>query len=160
LLKKGDIMEFYVTNRDVIKNLKINTGTSSTPTFTDLCTTSELTLNQDFEEKDWYVFCDSIQRSIITGVSMTLEGTVKIDVNNTAIQNILGKVHTLLSAGTISQFNNLQVKFDLLTGVNNAVLEYTTYTANVKMTLESLGGSAEDEGEFGFTMTINGTASV
>lgn len=153
-------MEFYVTNRDVIKNLKINTGTSSTPTFTDLCTTSELTLNQDFEEKDWYVFCDAIQRSIITGVSMTLEGTVKIDVNNTAIQNILGKVHTLLSAGTISQFNNLQVKFDLLTGVNNAVLEYTTYTANVKMTLESLGGSAEDEGEFGFTMTINGTATA
>ena len=153
-------MEFYVTNRDVIKNLKINTGTSSTPTFTDLCTTSELTLNQDFEEKDWYVFCDSIQRSIITGVSMTLEGTVKIDVNNTAIQNILGKVHTLLSAGTISQFNNLQVKFDLLTGVNNAVLEYTTYTANVKMTLESLGGSAEDEGGFGFTMTINGTATA
>lgn len=153
-------MEFYVTNRDVIKNLKINTGTSSTPTFTDLCTTSELTLNQDFEEKDWYVFCDAIQRSIITGVSMSLEGTVKIDINNTAIQSVLGKVHTLLSAGTISQFNNLQVKFDLLTGVNNAVLEYTTYTANVKMTLESLGGSAEDEGEFGFTMTINGTATA
>ena len=153
-------MEFYVTNRDVIKNLKINTGTSSTPTFTDLCTTSELTLNQDFEEKDWYVFCDAIQRSIITGVSMSLEGTVKIDINNTAIQSVLGKVHTLLFAGIISQFNNLQVKFDLLTGVNNAVLEYTTYTANVKMTLESLGGSAEDEGEFGFTMTINGTATA
>lgn len=153
-------MEFYVTNRDVIKNLKINTGTSSAPTYTDLCTTSELTLNQDFEEKDWYVFCDAIQRSIITGVSMTLEGTVKIDVNNVAIQNVLGKVHTLLTAGTISQFNNLSVKFDLLTGVNNAVLEYTTYTANVKMTLESLGGSAEDEGEFDFTMTINGTATA
>ena len=153
-------MEFYVTNRDVIKNLKINTGTSNAPTYTDLCTTSELTLSQDFEEKDWYVFCDAIQRSIITGVSMTLEGTVKIDVNNVAIQNVLGKVHTLLTAGTISQFNNLSVKFDLLTGVNNAVLEYTTYTANVKMTLESLGGSAEDEGEFGFTMTINGTATA
>lgn len=153
-------MEFYVTNRDVIKNLKINTGTSSAPTYTDLCTTSELSLNQDFEEKDWYVFCDAIQRSIITGVKMTLEGTVKIDVNNTAIQNVLGKVHTLLSAGTISQFNNLSVKFDLLTGVNNAVLEYTTYTADVKMTLESLGGSAEDEGEFGFTMTLNGTATA
>ena len=153
-------MEFYVTNRDVIKNLKINTGTSSAPTYTDLCTTSELSLNQDFEEKDWYVFCDAIQRSIITGVKMTLEGTVKIDVNNTAIQNVLGKVHTLLSAGTISQFNNLSVKFDLLTGVNNAVLEYTTYTADVKMTLENLGGSAEDEGEFGFTMTLNGTATA
>jgi hypothetical protein len=153
-------MEFYVTNRDVIKNLKINTGTSSTPTYTALCTTSELTLNQDFEEKDWYVFCDAIQRSIITGVSMSLEGTVKIDINNTAIQNVLGKVHTLLTAGTISQFNNISVQFDLLTGVDNSTLEYTTYTANVKMTLESLGGSAEDEGEFGFTMTINGTASV
>ena len=153
-------MEFYVTNRDVIKNLKINTGTSQNPTYTALCTTSELTLNQDFEEKDWYVFCDAIQRSIITGVSMSLEGTVKIDINNTAIQTVLGKVHTLLSAGTISQFNNLSVKFDLLTGVNNSTLEYTTYTANVKMTLESLGGSAEDEGEFGFTMTINGTAEA
>lgn len=152
--------EFYVTNRDVIKGLKINTGTSSTPTYTDLCTTSELTLNQDFEEKDWYVFCDAIQRSIITGVSMTLEGTIKIDINNTAIQSVLGKVHTLLTAGTISQFNNLQVKFDLLTGVNNAVLEYTTYTANVKLTLEGLGGAAEDEGEFGFTMTLNGTATA
>jgi hypothetical protein len=153
-------MEFYVTNRDVIKNLKINTGTSSTPTYTALCTTSELTLNQDFEEKDWYVFCDAIQRSIITGVSMSLEGTVKIDINNTAIQNVLGKVHTLLTAGTISQFNNISVQFDLLTGVDNSTLEYTTYTANVKMTLEGLGGAAEDEGEFGFTMTLNGTASV
>ena len=152
--------EFYVTNRDLIKNLQLNTGTTDSPTFTALCTTSELTLSQDFEEKDWYVFCDAIQRSIITGVSMTLEGTIKIDVNNTAIQNILGKVHTLLSAGTISQFNNLQVKFDLLTGVDNAVLEYTTYTANVKLTLEGLGGSAEDEGEMAFTMTLNGTATA
>ena len=153
-------MEFYVTNRDVIKELAINTGTSASPTFTKLCTTSELTLNQDFEEKDWYVFCDAIQRSIITGVAMTLEGTVKIDINNVAIQNVLGKVHTLISTGEISQFNNIEVKFDLLTGVNNAVLEYTTYTCNVKLTLESLGGSAEDEGEFEFTMTINGTGTA
>lgn len=153
-------MEFYVTNRDVIKELAINTGTSASPTFTKLCTTSELTLNQDFEEKDWYVFCDAIQRSIITGVAMTLEGTVKIDINNVAIQNVLGKVHTLITTGEISQFNNIEVKFDLLTGVNNAVLEYTTYTCNVKLTLESLGGSAEDEGEFEFTMTINGTGTA
>ncbi len=153
-------MEFYVTNRDVIKNLAINTGTSAVPVYTKLCTTSELTLNQDFEEKDWYVFCDAIQRSIITGVSMTLEGTVKIDINNVAIQNVLGKVHTLISSGEISQFNNLQVKFDLLTNVNNAVLTYTTYICNVKLTLDSLGGSAEDEGEFEFTMTINGTGTV
>lgn len=153
-------MEFYVTNRDVIKNLQINTSTTSTPSYTNLCTTSELTLNQDFEEKDWYVFCDALQRSIITGVAMTLEGTIKIDINNTAIQNILGKVHTLLAEGEISQFNNLSVKFDLLTGVDNAVLEYTTYTCNVKLTLESLGGAAEDEGEFDFTMTINGKGTA
>lgn len=153
-------MEFYVTNRDVIKNLSLNTGTTQAPVYTKLCTTSELTLSQDFEEKDWYVFCDAIQRSIITGVAMTLEGTVKIDINNTAITNVLGKVHTLISSGEISQFNNLQVKFDLLTGVSGAVLTYTTYICNVKLTLESLGGSAEDEGEFSFTMTLNGTGTV
>ena len=152
--------EFYVTNRDIIKNLALNTGTTAEPTFTKMCTTSELTLNQDFEEKDWYVFCDALQRSIITGVAMTLEGTVKIDINNVAIQNVLGKVHTLLAEGEISQFNNLQVQFDLLTGVSGAVLEYTTYTVNTKLTLESLGGSAEDEGEFSFTMTINGKGTV
>lgn len=150
--------EFYVTNRDIIKNLALNTGTSANPAFTTLCTTSEISLSTDFEEKDWYVFCDAIKRSIITGTSVTLEGTVKIDINNGAIQKVLGDVHTLLSEGEISQFNNQLVKFDLLTGVNNGVLEYTSYKANVKLTLESLGGAAEDEGEFGFTMTINGTA--
>lgn len=153
-------MEYFITNRDLIKNLKLNTGTSVAPTFTNICVASEVSLNQDFEEKDWYVYCDSIQRSIITGVSITLEGTFKIDINNVAIQNILGKVDTLLSAGTISQFNNLQIQFDLLTGVNNSVLEYTTHTANVKLTLEGLGGAAEDEGEIAFTMTLNGTTTV
>lgn len=153
-------MEYFVTNRDVIKNFKINTGTSANPTYTALCTTSELTLSTEFETKDFYVFCDAIQRSINTGVATTINGTVKIDINNTAIQNILGKVGTLLSSGTISQFNNLLVQFDLLTSVYNSVLEYTTYTVNTRLTLESLGGSAEDEGEFAFTMTINGTATA
>ena len=90
--------EFYVTNRDVIKNLAINTGTSAVPVWTNLCTTSELTLNQDFEEKDWYVFCDAIKRSIITGVAVSLEGTIKIDINNAAIQKILGDIHTLIAS--------------------------------------------------------------
>ena len=153
-------MEYFVTNRDVIKNFKINTGTTSNPTYTALCTTSELTLSTEFETKDFYVFCDAIQRSINTGVATTIQGTVKIDINNTAIQNVLGKVGTLLSSGTISQFNNLLVQFDLLTSVYNSVLEYTTYTVNTRLTLESLGGSAEDEGEFGFTITINGTATA
>lgn len=151
--------EYFVTNRDVIKNLALNTGTTSAPTFTNMCTTSELTLNTDFEQKDWYVFCDAIQRSIITGVAITLEGTVKLDINNTAIQKILGNLHTLISTGEIAQFNNLLVKFDLLTGVENAVLEYTTYQVNVMLTLESVGGPAEDEGEFDFTMVINGTGT-
>lgn len=153
-------MEFYVTNRDVIKNLAINTGTTAVPVFTNMCTTSEVALNTDFNEKTWYVFCDAIQRSINTGVAITLEGTVKIDINNVAIQKVLGNIHTLLENGTISQFNNIEARFDLLTGVNNAVLEYTTYQVSAKLTLESLGGSAEDEGEFGFTLSINGKAST
>ena len=151
--------EFYVTNRDVIKNSALNTGTTATPVYTNMCTASEITLNQSFEEKTWYVFCDAIQRSINTGVAITLEGTMKLDINNVAIQKVLGNIHTLLEEGTISQFNNLQVQFDLLTGVNNAVLEYTTYQVNVRLTVESLGGAAESEGEFGFTMAINGKAT-
>lgn len=151
--------EFYVTNRDVIKNLAINTGTSANPTFTNLCTASELTLNEDFSTKDWYVFCDAIQRSIITGVAMSIEGTIKLDINNKAIEKILGNIHTLIASGTISQFNNILAKFDLLTKVNDGVLEYTTYQVNTKLTLDSLGGSAEDEGSFDITMTINGTGT-
>lgn len=153
-------MEFYVTNRDVIKNLAINTGTTANPVYTVMCTASEITLNTSFNEKTWYVFCDALERSINTGVAMTIEGTMKIDINNVAIQKVLGNIHTLLEDGTISQFNNLQAQFDLLTGVENAVLEYTTYQVNTKLTLESLGGNAEDEGEFGFTLTINGKASI
>ena len=151
--------EFYVSNRDVIKNLKINTATTGTAVYSPLCTTSELTLNQSFETKDWYVFCDAIKRSIITGVEITLEGTVKLDINNVAIKNLLGKVSTLLTTGEISQFNNISTQFDLLTSVSSGVLAYTTYTVNTKMTLEKLGGAAEDEGEFEFKMTINGTAT-
>lgn len=152
--------EFYVSNRDIIKNFSINTGTSQAPTYTKLCTTSELTLNQSMESKDFYVFCDAIQRSVLTGVSMTLEGTIKIDINNVAIQNILGKVSTLITTGEISQFNNILVKFDLLTGVAGGVLTYSTYICNAKLELEGLGGSAENEGECAFTLTINGTGTL
>ncbi|NLW15928.1 MAG: hypothetical protein GX038_06710 [Erysipelothrix sp.] len=152
-------MEYYVTNRDIIKNFKINTGTSGSPTYTPLCTTSELTLDTSFDTAEWYTYCDAIQRSIITGVAMSISGTIKIDVNNTAITTLLSKVHTLIANGTISQFNNILAQFDLLTGVQGGVLEYTTYTVNTRLTLESLGGSAESEGEFDFTMTINGSAT-
>lgn len=152
-------MEYYVTNRDIIKNFKINTGTSGSPTYTPLCTTSELTLDTSFDTAEWYTYCDAIQRSIITGVAMSISGTIKIDVNSTAITTLLSKVHTLIANGTISQFNNILAQFDLLTGVQGGVLEYTTYTVNTRLTLESLGGSAESEGEFDFTMTINGSAT-
>lgn len=152
-------MEYYVTNRDIIKNFKINTGTSGSPTYTPLCTTSELTLDTSFDTAEWYTYCDAIQRSIITGVAMSISGTIKIDVNNTAITSLLAKVHTLIANGNISQFNNISAQFDLLTGVQGGVLEYTTYTVNTRLTLESLGGSAESEGEFAFTMTINGSAT-
>ena len=105
--------EYYVTNRDVIKNFTFNTGTSSTPVFTNMCTASELTLNTDFNEQTFYVFCDAIQRAIKTGVALTIEGTIKIDINNGAIQKVLGDIGTLITSGTISQFNN-QLSFDAL----------------------------------------------
>ena len=152
--------EYYVTNRDVIKNFTFNTGTSSSPVFTNMCTASELTLNTDFNEQTFYVFCDAIQRAIKTGVALTIEGTIKIDINNAAIQKVLGDIGTLITSGTISQFNNQLVKFDLLTGVSNSVLTYTTYIVSVSYSLESLGGAAEDVGEFAITMTINGTGTV
>lgn len=152
-------MAFFITNRDLIKDFSVNTGTSVNPTYTPLCSTSELSLTTDFNEKTWYDFCSAIENSIITGASVSLEGTVKIDISNTAITNLLGKVETLITAGTISQFNNQMIKFSLLTGVNNSVLEYSTYSCNANITLESLGGSAEDEGEFGITVKILGTGT-
>lgn len=152
--------EYFVTNRDVIKNFTFNTGTSSVPVFTNMCTASELTLSTDFNEQTFYVFCDAIQRAIKTGVALTIEGTIKLDINNAAIQKVLGDIGTLITSGTISQFNNQLVKFDLLTGVNNSVLTYTTYIVSVSYSLESLGGTAEDVGEFAINMTINGTGTV
>lgn len=109
--------EFFVTNRDVIKNFSINTGTSQNPVYTKLCTTSELSLSTDFTNQTFFVFCDALQRSINTGVAMTIDGTVEIDINNTAIQTVLTNLGTLISTGAIAQFNNVKCKFDLLTGI-------------------------------------------
>lgn len=153
-------MEYYVTNRDVIKNLALNTGTTAAPVYTTFCTSSEVSLNTDFTEQTFFVFCDAIQRSVKTGVAITIEGTVKIDINNAAITKVLGDLSTLITSGTVSQFNNQMVKFDLLTGVNSTVLTYTTLLANTSFSLESLGGAAEDVAEFAFTMTINGTGEI
>ena len=151
---------WFISNRDFIKNLAINTGKQLTPVFTTMCTTSEIAIDTDLETKDFYVFCDALQRRITTGAAVTLSGTVKIDVNNAAIVGLLGDIHSLIKDGSISQFNNQLIKFDLLTGVNEGVLEYTTYQVPVSLTLSDLGGAAEDEGEFSFEMPFNGKGTV
>lgn len=152
-------MEFYISNRDFIKNLAINTGTTDNPSFTTMCTASELGLETEIETKDWYVFCDALQRRLSTGASVTLTGTIKIDVNNSAITGLLGDVHTLIADGEIAQFNNKLIQFELLTGVSGGVLEYTKYQVATNFTLSDLGGAAEDEGEFSIEMTFNGKAT-
>jgi hypothetical protein len=153
-------MEFYLNNRQFIKGLSVNTGTSQNPTFTPMCTASELTFNTEFEEKTFYVFCDAIQRALKTGVAMSIEGTVKIDMNNSAIVALLGDIHTLISTGEIAQFSNQLMQFDLLTDINNGVLEYTTYQVPVSFSLSDLGGAAEDEADFSITINITGKGTV
>ena len=153
-------MEYFINNRQFIKGLAVNTGTTQNPVFTTMCTASELTFNTEFEEKTFYVFCDAIQRAIKTGVALSIEGTVKIDMSNTAIVDLLGDVHTLIASGEIAQFNNQKMQFDLLTDINNGVLEYTTYQVPVSFSLSDLGGAAEDEGEFGITINIIGKGTV
>lgn len=149
-------LNWFLNNREVIKNLAINTGTSQAPTFTTMCTTSEVGLTTDFEEKDFYVFCDAIKRSIITGAKMSIDATVKIDINNTAIQEVLGNIHALIKDGTVAQFNNVLVQFELLETVTNNVLTYVKYQVPVVMKFSDLGGASEDEGEFALEMVING----
>ena len=149
-------MEWYINNRELVKNLAINTGTSGSPTYTPICTTSEIGIETELEEKDFYVFCDALQRKVITGASVTLTGTLKLDVNNTGDLAFLDKVHTLIADGEVAQFSNVGIKFDLLSGVTGGVLEYTTYQANVSLNISDLGGAAEDESEFSFEMQLIG----
>jgi len=153
-------MNWFVNNREVIRNLSLNTGTSDTPVFTPMCTTSEVTLNTDNEQKDFYVFCDAIRRSVITGTSMSLDTTVKIDINNAAIQKVLGDIHTLLSSGEIAQLNNQLIQFELLEDVTSGVLTYVKYQVPVVMNISDLGGAAEDEGEFSLELIFNGKGTV
>lgn len=151
---------FYVNNRQVITDLAINTGTSAAATYTTMCTTTEVTLSTDFEQQDFYTFCDAIQRSVITGAAMSIETTVKLDINNTAIQNLLNKIKTLLTDGDIAQFNNQTIQFNLLTGVNEGVLEYTKLQVPAVLNFSELGGAAEDASEFSLTIVINGKGTV
>jgi hypothetical protein len=154
-------MDFHFINtRQFIKNLAINTGTSANPVFTPMCTMSEMSLNTEFEEKTWYTFCSAIQQSLKTGVAMSIEGSIKIDMNNEAIVTLLGDVHTLLASGEIAHFNNQLIQFDLLTDVNNSILEYTTYQVPCTISLSDLGGAAEDEGAFSITINFIGKGTV
>lgn len=150
---------WFISNRELIKNLAINTGTTENPTFTPICTVSEVGVSTEMNTKDFYVFCDALQRKIITGASVMLSGTLKVDVNNDGDIAILDKVHTLIGDGEITQFSNIGIQFDLLSGVNNGVLEYTTYQATVSLSVSDLGGAAEDESEFSFEMTLIGKAT-
>ena len=111
------------------------------------------------EEKDFYVYCDALQRKVITGASVRLTGTLKLDVNNTGDIALIDKVHTLIGDGEVSQFTNVGIQFDLLSGATGGVLEYTTYQANVSLNLSDLGGAAEDESEFSFEMQLIGKAT-
>lgn len=150
---------WFLNNREIIKDLGINTGTSANPIYTTMCTTSEIEITTDFETTDFYVFCDAIQRTLVTGSAISLDTTVKFDVNNTAIQTILDKIHTLLASGEIAQFNNQTIQFSLISGVEDDTLEYTTYTAPATLVFSDLGGAAEEEGEFSLEIHLNGKAT-
>lgn len=152
-------MERYINNRELIKNLAINTGTTLNPTYTPICTTSEVSISTELNEKDFFVFCDALQRKIITGASVMISGTLKLDVENQGDLALLDKVHTLIGDGEITQFSNVGIQFDLLTQSTGGVLEYTTYQANVSLNLSDLGGAAEDESEFSFEMQLIGKAT-
>ena len=149
-------MNYFVSNREAIKNFAFNTGTSDNPVFTSICTATELALNVDFNEQSFYTFCDAIQRAIKTGVAMSIEGTIKLDLNNEAILSVLDDIHTLISTGEIAQFNNKLIQFDLITEVEDGVIEYTTYQVPVSYSLEAIGGAAEDVAEFAITVNFNG----
>ena len=81
-------------------------------------------------------------------------------MNNTAIQNILGNVHDLIQNGTVAQFNNVMVQFELLETVTENALTYKKYNVPVVMKFSDLGGASEDEGEFALEMVINGKGTI
>ena len=153
-------MAFFVSNREIIKDFGINTGTSSTPVYTTICSMSSMDLGLDLNEETFYVFCDALRRAVITGASLTINANVKIDMENAAIVQLLGDVSTLLIAGTVSQFNNVLGSLKLLTSLVSNVLTYTTINAipmNIKLT--SLGGDAEGVGEFDLEISVIGTGT-
>ena len=81
-------------------------------------------------------------------------------MNNTAITGILGNIHALIKNGSVAQFNNQLVQFELLTGVEQNALTYTKYKVPAVLNFSDLGGAAEDSGEFTLTIVINGKGEV
>lgn len=153
-------MSYFVNNRQLINRLAINTGTSAIPSYVDLCCASERTINFDMDEQDFTVFCDALKRHVTTGADVSIETTIKIDADNSGVIAILGNLHSLIASGAIAQFNNIMIQFGLLSGYSTNTLTYTTYNAVANMTVESLGGPAEDVGEFAVTFKLNGTATA
>lgn len=153
-------MAYFVSNREIIKDFAINTGTSDSPTYTNICSMSSMDLGLDLNEETFFVFCDALRRAVITGASVTINANVKIDMENSAITQLLGDVSTLLTAGTVTQFNNVLTSMKLLTSLTSSTLTYTTIAGlpvNIKLT--SLGGDAEGVGEFDLEMNVIGTGT-
>lgn len=150
---------YFVNNRQVINRLAIDTSSSDTPSYVDLCCATERTLNVELEEQDFAVFCDALRRHVTTGANVQIATTIKLDAENTGVIKILGDVHTLIASGTITQFVNKKIQFGLLSGCTSNTLTYTTYNAIANVKMEALGGSAEDVSEVAVTFTLNGTAT-
>lgn len=150
--------ELYTNNRQVIKDLQINTGTSTTPVWASLCCASEITLNLDTNSEDFYVWCDAIQRHLPTGINAEVSTTLKVDAQSEGIKEILERVKTILTTGAINTMQNIEIKFDLLTGYDTNALTYETMTFDTNLSLDELGGEAEGSAEIGVTFALNGTA--
>lgn len=151
---------YFLNNRQVIPELAINTGTTQSPEYSNLCVSSEIGIVTDLETQDFYVFCDALKRYLTTGADVGFTATVKMDVQSAGVREILSKVHTLISTGAVSQFSNVMIQFQLLTGISGDTLTYETYTATANMTVSDLGGSAEDASEFSIELKLNGKATA
>ena len=77
-------------------------------------------------------------------------------MNNTAIQNTLANIHALIKNGTVAQFNNQLVQFELINTVQEGALTYKKYQVPVCLEFSDLGGAAEDSGEYSLVINIIG----
>lgn len=152
--------EYFTNNRQVIKGLAINTGTASSPTWSNLCCASDITVGVETESDDFYVFCDFVQRHLLSGINATIQTTLKVDAQNTGVIGILTRLQTALTSGSLATLENVEIKFDMLSGYDNSTLTYSTYYATANLSLDDLGGSAEGSAELGVTFNINGTVST